>query len=206
LAAALLAGSSGAVQADTPMLVGSVGAGDEFVISIAGPDGQRVTHLDPGTYTLVVHDHSSLHNLHLTGPGVDVATDVAGTGDSTFTITLTDGIYRYVCDPHATVMKGAFAVGTARLANPPLVGSVGPGRTISLRAAGKPVAQLAPGPYTLTVHDRSKVDDFRLTGPGVTRRTGVKFRGTVVWKLTVQVGTYVFRSDRHRLSGSFSVG
>ncbi len=203
LPAVLLLPAAG--RADNPLLVGNVGTGDDFVISLAGSDGQRVTHLDPGTYTLLVHDHSSIHNFHLIGPGVDVATTVEGVGDSTFTITLTDGVYRFVCDPHSTVMKGEFAVGSAQLTLPPLAGSVGPGKRISLAAAGKPVSQLDPGTYTVTVRDRSKTDDFRLVGPGVSRATGVKFRGTVVWKVTLQTGIYVFRSDKHRLSGSFSV-
>jgi plastocyanin len=205
-AAALLTAFPAAVQADAPVLVGDVGAGDAFQISVAGPDGQRATHLDVGTYTLVVHDHSALHDFHLTGPGVNVSTSVEGVGDSTFTITVTDGLYRYVCDPHSTVMKGEFAVGSATLSPPPLAGTVGPGRRISLTAAGAKVTQLAPGAYKLTVHDKSKTDNFRLSGPGVSRTTGLKFRGTVVWNVTLQTGIYVFRSDRHHLSGSFSVG
>src|SRR5262249_2481093 len=100
--------------------------------------GNPVTHLDPGTYTLLVHDHSAIHNFHLTGPGVDVKTDIVGTGDSTFTITLSDGLYRFVCDAHPTVMKGSFTVGTVSTPPPApkpakLTGSVGPGAPISLR-------------------------------------------------------------------------
>ncbi len=40
--------------------------------------GRRVTTLPAGTYTIDVNDQSSMHNFHLTGPGVDEATDVGG--------------------------------------------------------------------------------------------------------------------------------
>ena len=38
-------------------------------------------HLDPGTYTLVIHDHSTFHNFDLSGPGAAAATDVDFVGD-----------------------------------------------------------------------------------------------------------------------------
>ncbi len=97
----LLAAGGGSAQADNPVLTGEVGTNDSFVISLVDASGAKVKHLDAGTYTLVVHDRSVHHNFHLTGPGVDVATDLVGTGDQTFTITVTDGVYTYVCDPHA---------------------------------------------------------------------------------------------------------
>ena len=91
-------GAAGGARADNPVLTGSVGANDAFTISLAGPTGTPVQHLDAGTYTLLVHDLSELHNFHLTGPGVDVSTPVEQTGDFTFTITLSDGTYTFVCD------------------------------------------------------------------------------------------------------------
>ena len=86
-------------------LNGSVGPG--FEISLDGTDG-----LTAGDYTIVVNDQSSAHNFHLTGPGgVDVATDVSGEGEETFDVTLEAGEYTFVCDPHASQMKGSFTVG-----------------------------------------------------------------------------------------------
>ena len=55
-----------------------------------------MSHLATGTYTLLVHDHSAIHNFDLNGPGVSVATAIDKIGDSTFTITITDGTYFYV--------------------------------------------------------------------------------------------------------------
>src|SRR5258707_6127696 len=33
-----------------------------------------------GTYTITIHDLASIHDFHLTGPGVDKKTSVPGTG------------------------------------------------------------------------------------------------------------------------------
>ena len=85
-------------------LIGSVGPG--FDISLDGTDG-----LTAGSYTLVVNDQSSAHNFHLTGPGVDVSTDVGAEGEESFEIELQAGEYTFVCDPHASQMNGSFTVG-----------------------------------------------------------------------------------------------
>ena len=111
LLVALPVAGAGATRADNPVLTGDVGSGDSFTINLADSTGTRVKNLDPGTYTLVVHDHSSVHNFDLTGPGVSVATDVDAIGDKTFTITLSPGTYTYVCDAHVAQMKGTFTVG-----------------------------------------------------------------------------------------------
>ena len=38
-------------------------------------------------------------------------TDVEGTGDTTWTVTLQDGSYTFLCDAHPTTMKSTFTVG-----------------------------------------------------------------------------------------------
>ena len=44
------------------------------------------------------------------------------------------------------------------------------------------------------------------TGPGVNKKTGVAFTGTVTWTVTLKAGTYTFRSDAHRaLKGTLKV-
>lgn len=186
-------------------LVGDVGLGDSFTISLKDASGAAVKHLDPGTYTLLVHDHSAIHNFDLNGPGVSAATDITGVGDQTFTITLTDGVYFFECDAHPAQMKGSFAVGTATLpttttAPPPLpnpatklTASVGPGAKVSLR----PTGGLSAGKFKVTVADRSKTDGFRLSGRGLTKATGVKFTGTVTWTLALRAGTYSYGSVRN---------
>ena len=211
--AALPAAGAGATRADNPVLTGDVGANDSYAISLTGPTGAPVQNLAPGTYTLLVHDRSDIHDFHLFGPGVDVATQVAAKGVFTFTVTLAAGTYTFDCDAHPAVMKGTFTVGTVPTPTPApaptptptpapgptkLRGSVGPGQTIALGTSdGTRLSRLHAGAFTIVVRDRSAVDNFHLTGPGVSRRTGVRFRGTVTWKLRLKAGRYVFKSDRH---------
>jgi hypothetical protein len=103
-------------------------------------------------------------------------------------------------------MHGAFAVGsvTSTTTTPPstkqppaaltrLAGGVGPGARLSLR----PTSGLSAGKFKLTVSDTSSSDAFRLSGPGITRSTGVKFTGTTTWTLSLGAGTYTFSSVKH---------
>lgn len=210
-AAALVA--PGAAAAANPTLHGLVGPGPS--IGLADASGGRVTQLEPGTYDLVVDDRSEEHNFHLTGSGVDVATDVEFVGTRTFTVTLAAGTYRFNCDPHASTMRGSFRVGTAAGGGGPttaapkrLAGRVGPGFSISLRTSAGALARLVgAGTYRLTIADRSSMHNFHLTGPGVNKRTGVGFTGTVTWTLRLRPGLYRFVCDPHRsvMKGSFRV-
>jgi plastocyanin len=103
-AAAFGAATAGAAS---PTLVAS----DSDPLNISLEQGTaKVTHLKAGTYTIVVHDKASDHNFHLSGPGVNKLTSIGGQGTFTWHVTLKKGTYTYVCDPHKTVMKGAFTV------------------------------------------------------------------------------------------------
>jgi plastocyanin len=88
-------------------LDGVVGPG--FTITLT-QNGQPVEQLAAGTYTIVVDDKADIHNFHLTGPGVDKATDVSGTGKEMWTVDLKPGTYHFQCDPHASSMQGDFTV------------------------------------------------------------------------------------------------
>ena len=105
VAAALVVVAS--ASAATPTLSGVDGPG--FTISLK-KSGKRVTSLKAGKYRIVVKDLSSIHNFHLKGPGVDKKTSVGAQGTSTWTVTLKKGTYKFVCDPHASIMKGTFKV------------------------------------------------------------------------------------------------
>jgi plastocyanin len=90
-----------------PKLTGTVGPG--FTITLK-KGSTKVTKLKAGKYTIVVKDLASNHNFHLKGPGVDKKTSTPAKGTKTWTVTLKKGTYRYVCDPHASLMKGSFKV------------------------------------------------------------------------------------------------
>jgi plastocyanin len=180
--------------------------GPDFTIALRDANGGRVTQLPVGTYDITVEDLSNEHNFHLQGPGVNRSTDVAFVGTQTWTVTITDGSYRFYCDPHATVMRGTFIGGSGPTPPPPpppakkLTGTVGPGYTISLRTpAGVAVRSLRAGRYAITVRDRGAIHNFHLTGTGLNRRTGVAGRITTVWTLQLRAGTLRWVCDPHRL-------
>jgi plastocyanin len=198
-------------------LIAEVGRNDAFTISLTTAAGAPVTDIPAGAYEIEVRDLSMHHNFHLSGPGVNQATDVEFVGTVTWTVTFQDAQrYRYVCDPHAGQMNGAFTTGGGPPPPPPpppprvqtLTATVGPSATISLRtASGRRVTSLRRGRYRIVVRDRSRMHNFHLRGPGVNRRTAVRFRGTVTWTLTLRRGTYRYVCDPHasRMKGSFRV-
>ena len=208
--------AAGGAQAQSQTLTGVVGPGFSIRLSDAG--GAPVKNLDPGTYTIRIQDNADIHNFHLTGPGVNMATDIEQTGTVTWTVTFTAGTYHFQCDPHASTMFGNFTVGgatpppTTTTAPKPkpaavrLAGSVGPGKRISLTRAGKKFVVMKAGPAVVVVSDKSAVDNFRLIGPGVNRATTKAGRTSVIWRVTLKKGRYSFRSDATpTLRGTFRV-
>ena len=91
-----------------PKLKGTVGPG--YTISLKDSTGKKVTSLKAGKYTFVVHDRSNIHNWHLTGPVSKEITTVGFQGTKTVTLRLKPGKYTFVCDPHASAMRGTFTV------------------------------------------------------------------------------------------------
>jgi len=101
----------------------------------------------------------------------------------------------------AAMLVGLAAVGVAFAATAPstLVGTVGPGFTISLKTlAGRKVTRLRPGAYTFVVRDRSRIHNARVRGAVKTRATGVPFVGTQTWRVVLRKGTLVVQCDPHR--------
>ena len=94
-------------QAAPTKLVGTVGPG--FTITLT-KGGKKVKTLKPGKYAITIRDKSAAHNFHLRGPGMNKMTSVGAVTTKTWTVTLKKGTYRYVCDPHASSMKGSFKV------------------------------------------------------------------------------------------------
>jgi len=77
--------------------------------------------------------------------------------------------------------------------NNTLIATDGPGFTITMSKK-----TVKAGTYVITIHDRSAIHDFHLTGPGVNKTTSVPAIGTTKWKVKLKKGTYHFVCDPHR--------
>ena len=106
----VLAASAGA--ATHPKLIGVVGKNDAYKITLTSASGKLVTKLKPGTYTVVIHDDSAVHNYELDGPHGKswTFTSVGFKGTKTFTLKLGPGKYKAYCAPHESVMFQHFTV------------------------------------------------------------------------------------------------
>jgi plastocyanin len=71
-----------------------------------------VKTLKPGTYTLVIHDDSSIHNYELDGPHGKswTFTAVPFKGTKTMTIKFAAGAYKAYCSAHESEMFQHFKV------------------------------------------------------------------------------------------------
>ncbi len=146
-------------------------------------NGVKVTHLDPGTYTINVNDQADIHNFDLFGPGVKESTGIDTIGTATWTVTFTDGTYNYNCDAHPASMKGKFTVGTVQTTTttppPPVVLKVKAKtkvtlRTVAVTATATRVASLDFGLWKGTKRvahatARAKVKTVKLKAPSAGR-------------------------------------
>jgi hypothetical protein len=207
IAVSIPTAATGSSQAPNVTLTGVVGPG--FSITLKNPDGSNVTHLDTGTYDVAVSDAEITHNFHLRGIGVDQTTDLEGTGSVMWTVTFTDGTYTYLCDAHPVQMKKTFTVGNVPPPPPPpgrLSGKV-TAKAISLNTtSGTRVRSVVENTYRVTVADSSNKQNFHLTGPGVNKKTSIKGKTRVTWRVQLKPGKYTYRSDKNkRLKRTFTV-
>ena len=109
VAAAALAATGSSSAASPKTVNGTVGPG--FTIRLT-MNGKQVTKLKAGKpYRFVISDQADIHDFHLSGPGVNrVLTSVEFTGTKSFVLKLKKGSYRFVCDPHSSIMHGRFLV------------------------------------------------------------------------------------------------
>lgn len=111
------------------------------------------------------------------------------------------------------VFTGLLASGAmARSASPvTLRASVGPGFTITLSKAGKPVKQLSPGFYRFVISDRSAIHSFSLKqtkGGSFTKAlTTVPFVGSKTVTVRLTRGSWRFFCPPHQafMFGTFTV-
>jgi plastocyanin len=94
-----------------PKLIGTVGKNDAYKIVLTTSAGKVVKRLAAGTYTVVIHDDSSIHNYELDGPHGKAwtFTSVPYKGTKTFTLKLVAGAYKAYCAPHESMMFQHFS-------------------------------------------------------------------------------------------------
>ena len=106
-----------AVAASTAVLVAAAGAGSALAATptLKGTDGPGFTitfsakTVKAGKHKIVISDKSSMHNFHLTGPGVNKKTSVGKTGVARWRFTLAPGKYVYRSDKGKKI-RGSFRV------------------------------------------------------------------------------------------------
>src|SRR5439155_13944524 len=100
--------------------VGSSSDGSAFEISVRDGNGDPVTAPAAGTYDVQVDDWATIHNFHLSGPGVDMRTGVSAVEHPTWTVTFQAGSsYHFQCDPHSGSLFGDFTTTGAPPPPPP---------------------------------------------------------------------------------------
>jgi hypothetical protein len=112
IAAGLLA-LPGLARAGHPALIARSGLHDSYTISLRTPGGKLVKTVPAGTYTIVVHDYSKLHNFALGSQTANqrlFTTGILWAGTRSYTLKLVPGRYAYACSAHFRTMNGTFVV------------------------------------------------------------------------------------------------
>ena len=116
LAAAALASTASARPTANPTLIGKVGLHDAYTITLTFTSGRKVKTLPAGTYTLIVHDYSKIHNFALGSQTQNkrlLTTGIPWVGTRKYRHRLEPGSYASACSAHFQTMNGTFLV-TAR--------------------------------------------------------------------------------------------
>jgi plastocyanin len=163
-------------QAAGPVLNATVGPG--FTISLT-QNGAPVTTLAPGSYTVNVSDNATIHNFHLQGPGgVDLATGVEATGNTSWDVTFSPGTYNFFCDPHQYEMQGRFSVSststTSSTAATSTSTTISTTTTSTVTTTTTTTTTTAPPPPAVT--SAAVVQSVRVTATGRRRSRAVLVR------------------------------
>ena len=113
LLAALVASTAAARPAANPTLIGKVGLHDAYRITLTFTSGRPVKTLPAGTYTLIAHDYSKIHNFALGSQTQNkrlLTTGIPWIGTRTYRLALTPGRYAFACSAHFQTMNGTFVV------------------------------------------------------------------------------------------------
>ena len=104
-----------------------------------------------------------------------------------------------------------FLMPASAMSSQKLVGTVGPGFTITLKKGSKNVTKLKAGKYTFVVHDKSSIHNFtveREKGGKIEKHvTDTSFVGTKTVTITLKKGKWKFYCSNHesQMFGFFTV-
>jgi len=112
----------------------------------------------------------------------------------------------------AAVAVAMVASAEARSSSTRLIGTVGPGYTISLKKGTAKVKTLKAGKYTFVITDKASIHDFTIErekgGPKIEKTlTGTSFQGKKTVTVTLKKGSWKFYCSIHepQMFGFFKV-
>jgi copper binding plastocyanin/azurin family protein len=110
ISAGLLVVAGAALGKDSFQLKGEVYPNSLFKIELENKAGKKLKSVNAGTYRIKIEDKATIHNFRLKGPGFNKATRVRGRTEAIWVVKLRKGTYTFLCDPHASTMRGKFRV------------------------------------------------------------------------------------------------
>jgi len=112
----------------------------------------------------------------------------------------------------ATGLAAAMFLVSAEASTPKLIGTVGPGFTITLKKGAAKVKTLKAGKYTFVITDKASIHDFTIErekgGPKIEKTlTGTSFQGKKTVTVTLKPGSWKFYCSIHepQMFGFFKV-
>ena len=112
----------------------------------------------------------------------------------------------------ATGLAAAMFLVSAEASTPKLIGTVGPGFTITLKKGAAKVKTLKAGKYTFVITDKASIHDFTIErekgGPKIEKTlTGTSFQGKKTVTVTLKTGSWKFYCSIHepQMFGFFKV-
>jgi len=107
---ALAGTGTSATKKDRFQLKGEVYPNSLFKIEMKNAAGRTLRKIKRGVYRIKIEDKATIHNFRLKGPGVNKATSIGRKTETVWRVRLRPGKYTFVCDPHASTMRGSFRV------------------------------------------------------------------------------------------------
>ena len=112
----------------------------------------------------------------------------------------------------ATGLAAAMFLVSAEASTPKLIGTVGPGFTITLKKGAAKVKTLKAGKYTFVITDNASIHNFTIErekgGPKIEKTlTGTSFQGKKTVTVTLKTGSWKFYCSIHepQMFGFFKV-